>query len=165
MGIRAASRDQAVVRQGLQRYATRGTFRSFAEALPRGRSIVFRFTWFRDVPFTVTFTPGSRRLVFQNLLPGVAPRSAMDRDLRQFLRERHSRALPEHRRIDPRKVEVQVTNRAGAISLICRFKGDHADYAVGKAVNVVHEIFAEFLSDGRYAQYQVDHLRLNPEMA
>jgi hypothetical protein len=165
MGIRASDRDQTAVRKGLQHYAIRGTFRSFAEAVPRGRTTVFRFVWFRDLPFTVTFTPGPRRLVFQNLLPGVAPRSAMDRDLREFLRERHSRQLPEHRRIDQRKVEVQVTNRGGAISLIWTFKGDHADYAVRKAVNVAHEIFAEFLSDGRYAQYHVDHLRLNPEMS
>jgi len=165
MRSRANGRDPAAVRQVLQHYASRGTFRSFAEGLPRGRSISFRFTWFRDMPFTVTFGPGSRRLVFQDLLPGVAPRSAMDRDLRQFLRERHSRSVPEHRRIDARKVEVRVANRAGAMSLFCTVKGDNTDYAVRKAVNVVHEIFTDFLSDGRYAQYQIDHLRLNPEVA
>jgi hypothetical protein len=165
MRSRANGRDPAAVRQVLQHYASRGTFRSFAEGSPRGRSITFRFNWFRDMPFTVSFSPGSRRLVFQDLLPGVAPRSAMDRDLRRFLRERHSRQLPEHRRVDARKVEVEAANRAGAISLIWTVKGDNADYAVRKAVNVVHEIFTDFLSGGHYAQYQIDHLRLNPEMA
>lgn len=165
MAIRAAGRDQAaVVRHGLEHYAALGTFRSFAEAGPPGRTTVFRLVWFRGLTFTVAFRPGSRRLVFQDLLPGVPPRSAMDRDLREFLKERHSRALPEHRRIEPRKLQVQALNHRGAISLVCTFKGDHVSYGVRKAVNIVHEIFTIFLSDGRYAQYQVDHLRLNPEM-
>jgi hypothetical protein len=59
---------------------------------------------------------------------------------------------------------VRALNHRGAISLVCTFKGDHVAYGVRKAVNIVHEIFTIFLSDGRYAQYQVDHLRLNPEM-
>lgn len=165
MAIRAAGRDQAVVRHSLEHYANLGTFRSFAEAAPRGRVSVFRFTWFRDLTFTVTFVPASRRLVFQDLFPGVPPRSAMDKDLRGFLHEQHSRARPEHRRIDRRKLHVEILNRGGVVSLVCTLKGDHAAYGVRKAVNIVHEIFTIFLSDGRYAQYQVDHLRLNPEMA
>jgi len=165
MASRAAGRDQVVVRHSLEHYATLGTFRSFAEAAPRGRAVVFRFTWFRDLAFTVTFVADSRRLVFHDLLPGVPSRSAMDKDLREFLQGQHSRELPEHRRIDRRKLAVQMLNRGGAVSLVCTLKGDHAAYGVRKAVNIVHEIFTIFLSDGRYAQYQVDHLRLNPEMA
>src|SRR5262245_28269651 len=165
MGRRANGSDPADVRRALEHYVSRGTFRSFAEGIPRGRSITFRFTWFRDMPFTVTFAPASRRLVFRDLLPGVAPRSMMDRELRRFLRERHSRQLPEHRRIDARKVVVEAANRAGVISLICTVKGANADYAVRTAVNVVHEIFTDFLSNGHYVPYQIEHLRLNPEMA
>jgi hypothetical protein len=165
MAQRAAGRDQAVVRQSLQHYANLGTFRSFAEAEPCGRAAVFRFVWFRELSFTVTFAPQARRLVFQNLLPGVPARSAMDRDLRGFLKERYSRELPEHRRIEVRKLGVRALNRRGSISLVFTMKGDHAAYGVRKAVNLVHEIFTIFLNEGRYAQYQVEHLRLNPEMA
>ena len=165
MAKRGAGRDLAVVRENLQHYANLGTFRSFAETDRRGRATVFRFVWFRDLTFTVTFLPDARRLVFQDLLPGVPARSAMDRELRSFLTDRHARDLPEHRRIEARKLDVRALNRGGSVSLVCTIKGGHAVYGVRKAVNLVHEIFTIFLSDGRYAQYQVEHLRLNPEMA
>ena len=61
--------------------------------------------------------PRSRRLTFGDLLPNVPHRSAMDRAFRAWVRERASDGLPEHRRIDPRRVTVACTNRGGSVSV------------------------------------------------
>ena len=126
---------------------------------------MFRFNWFRDVPFKVTFDSATRTLTFLDLLPEVPARSAMDRDLRTYVMSRESRSLPDHRRIDPRRVDVTVRNRGGRVSIVFRLHQQHIEYGVRKSVNLVHEIFTDFLSDARFAPYQVEHFRLDPEMA
>lgn len=89
----------------------------------------------------------------------------MDRDLRAYLASRESPALPDHRRVDRRRLDIAIRNRAGRVSIVFRLKGTYAEYGVRKSVNVVHEIFTDFLSDARFAPYQVEHFRLDPEMA
>jgi len=61
----------------------------------------------------VRLEPEARRLTFRDLLPNVPHRSAMDRAFRAWVSERASEALPEHRRIDPRRVRLACPNRAG----------------------------------------------------
>jgi hypothetical protein len=155
----------AQVHAVLQQYATRGAFRSFAELPARGRKAAFRFNWFRDVPFTVTFDPPTRTLTFVDLLPEVPGRSPMDRDLRRFVAARESPSLPDHRRVDPRRIDVIIRNRCARVSIAFRLKAAHVEYGVRKSVNLVHEVFTDFLSDARFAAYQVEHFRLDPEMA
>lgn len=162
---RARSSAAARVRATLQAYADRGAFRSFSDGAPRAGKTRFRFTWYRDLSFAVAFDESSRTLTFERLLPAVPARSAMLRDLRAFIADRESRAVPEHRRIDRRKVRITAEARRGAASLQCRLAEAHVEYGVRKAVNIVHEIFTDFLSDGRFIAYQVEHLRLDPELA
>ncbi|HVR29671.1 MAG TPA: hypothetical protein VMS86_09050, partial [Thermoanaerobaculia bacterium] len=88
-------------------------------------------------------------------------RSAMDRAFRAFVRERASAALPEHRRIDPRRVDLVCANRDGNLSVTlalkrrggAREREDWA-YAARKGVSLVNEIFHGFLS-GPYYEYMV----------
>ena len=157
--------DLAQVRAILQHYATRGAFRSFAELPARGRRAAFRFNWFRDVPFTITFDPATRTLTYVDLLPDVPGRSPMDRDLRRFVASRESPALLDHRRLDRRRIDVTIRNRGARVSIAFRLKAAHVEYGVRKSVNLVHEIFTDFLGDARFASYQVEHFRLDPEMA
>ena len=105
------SSDTKTVRALLQHYATRGAFRSFSE-IPRtsGRLVEFQFLWFRDVRFRVTYSAATTTLTFVDVLPAVPARSDMDRHLRAFIASRSDRSLPEHRRVDVKKVGVAVWN-------------------------------------------------------
>lgn len=156
--------EAAIVLAAFQRYATRGSFRSLT-AEPDGRKVAFRFTWIRDVPFRVVFDPGRRTLTFVDLLPSIPSRSDMDRALRAFVKARTSTAVPEHRRVDARRVALKVINREGSISIACTFKTRDTEYAVRKSVHLAYDVLQDFLNDGRYVEYCVAHFNLNPEMA
>jgi hypothetical protein len=153
------------VRTALEHYASRGSFHSFSEVPARGRKAEFRFVWFRDVKFRVVFDPDSRTLTFVELMPGIAARSEMDRHFRAFILEHTDRTRPSHRRVDPKQVGVTVVNRRGALSLTFAFKTRDTAIAVRKAVHLVHDVLQDFLNDGRYVQYNIDHFNLNPEAA
>jgi hypothetical protein len=153
------------VRAALEHYASRGSFHSFSEVPARGRKAEFRFTWFRDVRFRVVFDPDARTLTFVELLPGIPSRSEMDRHFRAFILEHTDASLPPHRRVDPKEVGVTVVNRGGKVSLVCSFKSRETTDAVRKAVHLVHDVLQDFLNDGRYVQYNIDHFNLNAESA
>ena len=155
-----------IIRTLLQHYATRGAFRSFSE-MPQtsARSATFQFLWFRDVKFGVTYNSMTRTLTFVNLLPSVPVRSEMDRHLRAFIKSRSDRAVPEHRRVDLKKVGVSVLNRNGAVSVAFALKPGQIEYGTKKAVHLIHEVLMDFLNEPQYVQYNIDHFNLNPEMA
>lgn len=160
------SSDTETVRALLQHYATRGAFRSFSEvARASGQLVEFQFLWFRDVRFRVTYNPSTRTLTFVDLLPAVPARSAMDRHLRTFTASRSDKSVPEHRRVDLRKVGVSVVNRQNAISVVFALKPRQIEYGTRKAVHLIHEVLMDFLNDSQYVEYNIEHFNLNPEMA
>ncbi len=147
-----------------QHYAARGSFRSLT-ATAAGVRTELRFTWLRDVAFRVVFDAARRTLTFVDLLPAIGTGSPMDRSLRAFVKRHTSAEVPAHRRVDPRRVVVTVVNRGGAASVAFAFKTKDVGHAVQKAVHLAHDILQDFLNDGRYLQYCIDHFNLNPEMA
>lgn len=157
--------DTDLVRSSLQHYATRGAFHSFSEVPARGSLVAFRFLWFRDVTFRVTFDPKTRVLTFVDVLPAVPARSEMDRALRAFVTGRSDKSVVEHRRVDVKKVGVSIVNRRGAISIAFQLKPKHLQYGITKAVHLIHEVLMDFLNDSNYVEYNIDHFNLNPEMA
>jgi hypothetical protein len=159
------SDEVTTVRAALEYYASRGSFHSFSQVPARSGRSEFRFAWFRDVEFRTVFDPGRRTLTFVELLPGIAARSEMDRDFRVFIDQHTDASLPPHRRVHPRQVGVTVVNRRGAVSLVFTFKTRDTAHAVRKAVHLVHDVLQDFLNDGRYVQYNIDHFKLNPEAA
>ncbi len=87
----------------------------------------------------------------------------MDRAFRAWVRDRSSDGLPEHRRIDPRRLTVACTNRGGSVSvaLALRRRGaaserEDWEYAARKGVSLVNEIFHGFLR-GPYYEYMVQN--------
>jgi hypothetical protein len=160
------SSDIDTVRGLLQHYATRGAFRSFSEVPRVSRRLVeFQFLWFRDVRFRVTYNPGARMLTFVDVLPAVPARSEMDRRLRAFIASRSVKSVPEHRRVDLKKVHVSVVNRNSAISIAFALKPRQIEYGTRKAVHLIHEVLMDFLNDSQYVEYNIEHFNLNPEMA
>ena len=145
----------------LRGYADRGVFRGFSLAAGARGSSDVRFRWLAERSFEVRLDARARRLTFADLLPDVPARSGMDRALRAFLRERSSAALPEHRRIDARRLQLRCVNRGGSVSvtLALRRRGGAREredwgYAARKGVSLVNEIFHGFLR-GPYYEYMV----------
>lgn len=87
----------------------------------------------------------------------------MDRELRQFVRDRQAAERPEHRRIDPAKAAVRCSKRAGNIGLTVTALDGDLPYAVRKLIGLVQEIYMVFLYDGRYYDYLVEVFDLDPD--
>ncbi len=132
----------------LEEYAKKGVFRSFS-AKTRGGKGTYRMLWHYERMFECEFDKSRETFRFPVLLPNVPADSDMHKNLKAFVQSRQDGPLPEHRRILPEKTQVKVFNRNSAIAL--NFKvldGDYA-YTARRAINLVHEIFLDFLQTGR----------------
>ena len=138
---RAREEGLLVVRQRLQQYADRGVFRGFAEESPwRGRHR-FKFLWLSNSAFRLHYSPKSGEFVVRNLLPNVPVHSDVGKDLRGFLKGLTSLDVPEHRRIDQRRVEVRSYVRSGVFSIVVTAKKNQHGYAVRRVINLIQEVF------------------------
>ena len=150
--------DPTAVRVCLQEYAERGVFRGFTERSKKGRRLWFSFTWLARSAYDLTYEPETGRFVFLNVLPNVAPRSALAKALREFVDGRAASDLPPHRRIDPRRSTVSALIRQGTMRLQLVAQPGHHGYGANRIVNLVHEVYL-FLS--RYhPEYLWDHYGL-----
>lgn len=140
----------------LREYADKGIFRGFGASVARKGNLECRFLWHAPEPHRLRFAPRRSELVFVDLLPGVPYPSEMDRALRAFVAGRASDDLPGHRRIDPAKVSCRCRNRGGKVSIEVRCLDGDVEYAAGKAVKLVNEIFLNFLA-GPYDGYMIEH--------
>src|SRR5262249_23406901 len=102
-----------IVRENLQGYADRGVFRGFSEV----KSGHFIFVWLLGRQMELSVDTTRHVLRFKGLLPGVPSDSAMYADLKSFIRHRHDRDLPGHRRVDRNRAEVSCANRGGFVSV------------------------------------------------
>jgi len=153
-----------VVRRTLASYATRGIFRAYGDHSSEGGQSRFSFRWHADATFHVVYHPRRRELVFSDLLPGIPSRTRMYRELKAFVEACTAPALPEHRRIDPRKMGLAVINRNQMVSLVVSLKDSHLEYGVRKAVNLIHELFVGFLRNPLYFSYMVEHFQVDPDV-
>jgi hypothetical protein len=140
-----------IVRGSLQAYADRGVFRGFSE-IKEGH---FKFTWMVNHQMELSVDTAKQALRFKRLLPGVAASSTLYAELKSFIRERHDRCLPEHRRIDRSRAEVSCANRGGSVSVSLKVKGNEYAYGVNRIVNLAHELFLR-LRDG-HPEYLAEH--------
>jgi hypothetical protein len=148
------SSSHAVTEQ-LKSYATRGVFREFS-AIPAGsQRVEYRFVWLSSRPIQAVFDAKSNVLRLVDLLPGIKPRSPMDRALREFLADRFSARLPTHRRLSKTFIrELKATNREEAISLSLKLNSRQAGEGAKQAIHLVSEIFQNFLA-GPHHEYMV----------
>ena len=147
----------------LEGYANRGVFRGFSRGPVRNGKAAFKILWHLDRLLGVVLDAHRHTIRFPTLLPDAD--SSMCRELGEFLKSRHSRNLPEHRRIDPRKASIRCSNRGGGIAVSLTVKGGDYAYGTRKLIHVVNEIFMVFLSDGRYHEYLVRTFNLEPDTA
>ncbi|MFN7928319.1 MAG: hypothetical protein U0Y68_10300 [Blastocatellia bacterium] len=150
----------AIVADALQSYAERGVFRGFSQDI-RNTKAIFRLLWHRDRVFELVFAPQQNTLRFAQVLPNVA--TEMYQDLQEFINARCTSELPEHRRIDPNKVQILSARRGGNVSLTAQVLDGDDEYAARKLIHLVHEIFLTFLMEGEYYEYMVENFDLDPD--
>ncbi len=95
------------------------------------------------------------------VLPLVAARSAMYRELRAFVKAYQDPERPAHRRIDRQKASVTCAIRSGNVSLAMTVVGGEYEYAVRKFIHLIQEIYLVFLSE--HFDYQVEAFDLDPD--
>ena len=154
-----------LVRKVLQEYADRGVFRGFEEiGSPNGRAefrvLCFPFT---EEPFTLVYSPKPPTLTFKGLLRDMPARSKMYSQFKAFMKERHSSALPEHRRIDPRRAELKWSNRLGQVNVSLKIKNGQQQYATRKAINLLTDVFLDLLTESPYYDYMSEHFDMPEE--
>ena len=146
----------------LEGYAKRGVFKGFSRGPVGHGKATFRIAWHRDRIFELVFDLKTLAMRFPAVLPNVPADSTMYRELKEFIKSRHSADLPEHRRIDGDRAQVRVTNRAGNVSLALRVIDGNCEYGTRKLIHLVHEIFLTFLVDGHF-EYMVETFDLDPD--
>ena len=119
--------------------------------------------WHRDRVFELVLDEKRASMRIPFVLPDVAAGSAMYGELQDYVASRHSESLPEHRRIDIAKSRIRCSNRAGNASLTATALDGDYEYALRKLINLVHEIYLDFLLDGRYYEYMVETFNLDPD--
>jgi hypothetical protein len=160
---KTASSQINVVDAALAGYAERGVFRGFSRGPATGGKARFQIAWHRGRVFELAFDAGTGTLRLPELLTGVLPDSTMYEEFKSFIRERQADELPDHRRIDARKVQIRAYNRGGNILLVMKAKDGDVEYALRKLVHLVNEIYLTFLADGKYFDYLVETFNLDPD--
>lgn len=148
------------LRNVLNTYARRGVFRSLSETRSSA-GVTFSFQWLWNAPFTMTLEPKGA-LVFKSVLRGVERGSAIENGVKQFLHDCQSEERVEHRRLDRRSVGVSYSNRGSAGTLRFRIRDGDMENGAKKAVQVVNEIFVDYLS-AHYPSYLVEHFRVSED--
>lgn len=149
------------VSEVLNAYAERGIFREFGEKASGART-EYKFRWLTTVPIHLVHDRKANTLTFRNLLPNMPAKGDIYPALKKYLASRTDPKLLEHRRVDPKRMEVKTTNRGGTVTLTVKLKPRHQEYGTRKAINLVNEIFMSFLS-GPYYDYMLENFGISEE--
>jgi hypothetical protein len=161
--IKTAASQIDVVAEVLAGYAERRVFRGFSRGPFSGGKASFQFAWHRGRVFELTFDARQGTLRLPEVLIDVPADIRMDEDLKAFIRSRQCDELPDHRRLDTRKIQIRTYNRGGNILLVLKIKDGDSEYAVRKLIHLVNEIYLTFLADGKYFDYLVETFNLDPD--
>lgn len=141
----------------LAHYADRGVFRGFRATPLRGR-VGYEFFWLTTKPMRA-FVDRRGVLSFPSLLPEAGKHIVTE--MRALIVERSSRAVPDHKRIDARRARVFGAVRNGDFSVAVEIRGSNQQYAVGKALNLINEMFVALHE--RHPDYLVEHFGISQE--
>ncbi len=152
-----------VVATVLTGYAERRVFHGFSRGPASGGKASFQIAWHLGRVFELAFDARAGTLRLPELLTRIPADSTMYEDLKVFIKSRQADDLPEHRRVDNRRVQIRTYNRGGNISLVLKVLDGDAEYGVRKLVHLVNEIYLTFLADGNYFDYLVETFDLDPD--
>jgi hypothetical protein len=137
----ADSQTRDVVRTALEDYAKRGVFSGFKETDSSEGHAVFSFVWLHDQPMELTLDASKRALRFERMLPGVKSGSEFAADLKRLIQSLRSNAVPDYRRVEPKRASLTCSNRQNHLTVAVAVKKNDYPYAVNRIVNVAHELF------------------------
>ncbi len=109
--------------------------------------------WHKNRYYDLIFDIGKRSLRFPVVLPK-APRP-MYEDFKKYVASRQSEDVVPHRRIDPQKVRISCSFKNRDIAVLFTSRDGDLAHATQKLINLVHEIFMDFLRDGMYYEYMI----------
>ena len=142
----------------LETYAARGVFKGFSKTGDGS----WRMLWHRNRYFDLKQTDG--KLTLPEVLPQVPARSQMMKELRAFVQSFSADSVPEHKRIDAKKLRLRVIAKGGSAGIEASLADDEDwDYTIRKLIHVVHEIYLVFLYDGAYYDYLIETFDLDPD--
>jgi hypothetical protein len=151
---RVPDRLRTKVDETLEIYANKGVFRSFASILRSNKTVTYRMKWHKERFYDLIHDVGKRTLRFPVVLPK-APR-LMYEEFKKFVASRQATETIEHRRIDPKRIRISCSLKNGNISLLFTSKDNDLAYATQKIINLMHEVFMDFLRDGLYYEYMIE---------
>jgi|JRYD01.1.fsa_nt_gb hypothetical protein len=160
---RDASVSKSPIASLIDDYVSRGVFRAAALASQRNGVEAFRLIWFQRQEMTLTIDLKRREARLSGVLPSIASRSAFDRQLRAWLRERSASHLPAHRRIDPIELQARLTNRAGRVQLAIVSANGDLLHATRKLLHLTNELYLDFLSAPQSYSWIVETFELDPD--
>jgi hypothetical protein len=158
----ATGRQEAssVVSAVLQGYADRGVFRGLHLSDRRGR-LDAEFVWLLGRTMRATYEPRGNQLTFPALMPGVVSKSVMAADLRALVAERATAAVPPHKRIDRRRMQLEPRVSRSVLSLAARIRGENHEYAIRRVLSLINDMF--LLLHASYPDYLVERFGLSTE--
>ena len=136
----------------LEGYANNGVFRGFSVSKATRNGAKYTIVWHYDCRFELVFKAAERTLTLRRGLTSIRSSSPMYRELQSFVEDLHSPERPAHRRIDPVRTRLHLSNRAGDVSIKINL-GKDLEYGTRKFIHGVNEIFVVFLQDGPYTEY------------
>ena len=142
------------VDETLEVYANKGVFRSFSSILRSNKAVTYRMKWHKERFYDLIHDVGKHSLRCPVVLPK-APKP-MYEEFKKFVASRQSEETLAHRRIDPTRVRISYALKNGNISLLFISKDRDLEYATQKLINLMHEVFMDFLRDGLYYEYMID---------
>lgn len=89
----------------------------------------------------VTLSPARRVLTFVRLFPAVAATPGVAPALKQAIASASTRALPAHRRIDPKRARMSGRVSGGDLTLQLTLEAGRASSTVRAALAVVNDLF------------------------
>jgi hypothetical protein len=147
----------------LQAYVERGVLRGAGPVADRGAGATFDIVWFRDRRMRLEVDVKRARLRLLDLLPPLAPRSGVDRQLRQWLRDRQAPQLPPHRRVDAERYRLGLRNAGGRVSLWLDCLDGDFEAGLRQLLHLVNAMYLDFLTDARRHDWLVDAFDLDPD--
>ena len=147
----------------LQAYADRGIFQNLSCNILGEKISEFKFHWMTDKQFTLRLNVIKHELELRNILPSVPFRSDMDSAFREFIISRCAQEIPIHRRLDGERLNIKAKNKNGNVSVLIGFSESDSCLAVKTSINLLHEIFNNFLMEGPYQNYMVEVFNLPEE--
>lgn len=147
--------------QHIEEFANRGGFSSFGKSESNSYRSTYRFKWHLDREFELIANARTQKLVFPCILPLVGKKSAIDSDLRRYVKSLTGPDVLEHRRLanDPKNAKVE--NRNGSLSVSLALEDENIKQLVTRTIGLAHQIYTVFLRKGGYDEYLMETLNVD----